>query len=442
MIHARNHQYSSNQILLNIAMLVVALVVSLGTLVVLSDRYSQDIPIWDDYDIFLGYINHPDGERFTQMFVQHNEHKVVFARFVAEILYHATGSIDFRTLIFIGNLALLFVLLTYLALLLRGRFPIEFIVPIPFLLLNLTQWHNIVWATGSLQHNWAVLLALLSLVLFVSKSNTLFGLSLVFASLTAFTSGSGLFLFLIMLAVSAANILSSLSTTHAGVVARTESTRIAAIIVVFAIVLMLYFSEYKLGGAALNPERLTPDYWKFAAYFLTFIGSYTKIQPAALLFGIGSVAAMIFLTLRGQYARHPALYLFLVFLILSALAVTLRRYHYDLDQALSSRYTIYSINILIVIHVMMTTWLTENWLRNTKARAWTAGTALFFALAFYGYSLLVGIPKMTEIRSELRQGMAAWHIGINDLYHDEPQRARVGEILKKSIELGTYKSPE
>jgi hypothetical protein len=50
------------------------------------NEFAVNIPIWDDYDIFLKYLNLTGDERLKFMFVQHNEHKVVFERFCAEVL--------------------------------------------------------------------------------------------------------------------------------------------------------------------------------------------------------------------------------------------------------------------------------------------------------------------------------------------------------------------
>ena len=69
-------------------------------------KLTVNIPRWDDYDVFLNYLNSTNKERLHLLFSQHNEHRIAFVRIVAEIMYQLFGRIDFRLLIFFGNSAL------------------------------------------------------------------------------------------------------------------------------------------------------------------------------------------------------------------------------------------------------------------------------------------------------------------------------------------------
>ena len=114
-------------------------------------HFSVNIPILDDYDTVLAYLNTPGSLRYQTLFEQHNEHRVVWTRLVAEVFYDLFGQVDFRNLIYVGNLAFLLIFALLLKLFNLQKTPTIFFMPVPYLLFQPQAWENMTWATGALQ---------------------------------------------------------------------------------------------------------------------------------------------------------------------------------------------------------------------------------------------------------------------------------------------------
>ena len=73
-------------------------------------QYSPNVPIIDDYDAILGFLlkfTHADGwHKFLLLFSQYGEHRILHSRLIYVCMYYLTGTVNFRTLIIIGNLQL------------------------------------------------------------------------------------------------------------------------------------------------------------------------------------------------------------------------------------------------------------------------------------------------------------------------------------------------
>src|SRR5208282_3307673 len=168
-------------------------------------RYSINIPYWDDYDIldfvlkFLDLKNLKD--KTALIFAQHNEHRIAFDRMVALIDYYLYGGINFKHLIFIGNISLI-----GLTLVLFRAFRIEkdkflYFIPAIYLLFQPQYWETIFWAMASLANLYVLFFAFLSIYFATKPSQRNFFLAVFFAILATFTSGSGMFVFLVVSAV-------------------------------------------------------------------------------------------------------------------------------------------------------------------------------------------------------------------------------------------------
>ena len=114
-------------------------------------------PIWDDYDCSLKFLNHylasdTIGEKFGHFAVQHNEHRVIFLRFVALSVFRLKGDLDFRWLVYIGNFALVLIpLFLFLSFKTGNAYKIFYFCPVFFLLFQpLTFFYPIPLAKPSI----------------------------------------------------------------------------------------------------------------------------------------------------------------------------------------------------------------------------------------------------------------------------------------------------
>jgi hypothetical protein len=96
-----------------VAMIVPA--IAIGSYYLCLCRYSYNFPYFDDFEVILGFLNRfITGRQFSEklplLFEQHGEHRLFFDRAVALAAYLVLGKIDFRSLVLIGNTALLGIL--------------------------------------------------------------------------------------------------------------------------------------------------------------------------------------------------------------------------------------------------------------------------------------------------------------------------------------------
>src|ERR1700733_10336490 len=71
------------------------------------DAHAVSSPILDDYDMVLNYLvrfkEATFWNRMFMLFEQANEHRMFHSRLIYILYYWITGSVDFRSLIFLGN---------------------------------------------------------------------------------------------------------------------------------------------------------------------------------------------------------------------------------------------------------------------------------------------------------------------------------------------------
>ena len=74
---------------------------------------APNIPIMDDYDAILSFLSKWKlsdwGQRMTLLFAQYNEHRLLYSRLVYVVYYSLFGNVNFRNLIFLADLQLVFI---------------------------------------------------------------------------------------------------------------------------------------------------------------------------------------------------------------------------------------------------------------------------------------------------------------------------------------------
>ena len=75
------------------------------------DKYAVNIPYLDDYTFFdflpKLFSEISFGEKVELFFEQHNEHRIFLNRVFAFLIYWLNGNLNYRVMIFIGNIFLL-----------------------------------------------------------------------------------------------------------------------------------------------------------------------------------------------------------------------------------------------------------------------------------------------------------------------------------------------
>ena len=166
-------------------------------------KYGINAPYADD----LGAINsmvirfYHGGDSFFEkiilLFAQCNGHREFYLATVSVIQYAIFGEINFLVLDFIGGLASLGILFIFYRIIKKYNLASWLIIPISFILFNLTYYHNIFWAVCALQHNSLPFFVLLNIyVLDGKQSLKRFSFSIILAILAVFTSANGFLLFI------------------------------------------------------------------------------------------------------------------------------------------------------------------------------------------------------------------------------------------------------
>lgn len=313
-------------------------------------RYSIDMPAGDDYDVILDwlhrFINSPDQSAKVHLLLEaQNEHRVVFDRLVVLANYLLLDRINFIYLDAVGAAGLFFIFALLMKLAIDSRLSVAQLVPIAFLTFNLRQWELLSFPMASIQQYWQLLFALLSIYTLHKRNERplFFASSLTLAIFASFTGGGGLLVFPVGLLV----------------LAYDKDWRAASIWSGFFI--LVFFIYFVAPGYHGNP--ISKDSHKVALehpgqsirYSLAFLASYVRTSNLAVTLGALTLALCLWLFFSEYRNRTSVANLsplgFILYILLVAMAAGLSRASMGIDEALSSRYTIYSLALLAAIYV-------------------------------------------------------------------------------------------
>ncbi|NEU70914.1 hypothetical protein [Spirosoma agri] len=161
-------------------------------------QLAVNIPYIDDYTFLLDCLHWqlPDltlTDYLKQLFYPHGEHVILFARLTVLADYWIEGSLNFRTLFFIGNLTFLGTVWLLVRLARRSGIQPLYLLPVTLFLFQPQSYENTTtWAICALQHLPALFFAFLAFDLISRPSERAFLLSLPVAFLAVFSNGNGL----------------------------------------------------------------------------------------------------------------------------------------------------------------------------------------------------------------------------------------------------------
>ena len=385
------------------------------------------MPKWDDHALryFLIKFN---GEttlsgKLYQLFRQHNEHRIVYDRFVALLDYELFGKLNHRHLMVVGNLSLVGLLAVFVAMLRRserrladrhsGAWSVLMAVPVAGLLFNLSQWENMFWGMAALQ-NFSVVLWVVAAFYFLSYTRhwqLAFG-AVVLASLT---SGNGLMVWPLGLLLLILQPPRSRRQSPYAVRAHRSRWALPGWAVGAAVVVGLYFTGFEPPGGT---HAVRPGALALLKGWLAVVGAAAEALPVgpplrnSVLLGSlmtlatlgiigwgilqhGSAIGRAFRQLRnsprtpssGRAALPPMLLFFgssAAFVMGTAAVVAWARTGFGADLLITSRYKIYSLTLLALLYVYAVGSLTG------RAGRWAVlaggvGSLLLAWLSYYSF---------------------------------------------------------
>lgn len=336
-------------------------------------------PFEDDFNSPLQFINQyidaslPD--RLKLIASQHNEHRIVFDRLVFLGQYYATGKIDFRSLILVGNLSLLllagvFSQTTYQSL--PAPYRVLYFVPVCYVLFTLHFWELTLWGMASLQNLYVMVFVAGSLYLLTKSVGrpAAFWWSVALAVLATYTSGNGLFVFAVGVPV---------------LLFLRQQRQLLIWLGVGIVATLLYFWGYKSPEAHPNVyDSLVNNTGRAVDYFFTLSGSVFSAKPGhparagklMLMLCVGLVTYLTSTKRVGTYLPQLAI---LLFLYTTCLVLTATRSGFGVAQAFSPRYGIISVMLMIGLGTLAVDVVRHRWLKPALGIA-------FALTSFYIYS--------------------------------------------------------
>ncbi len=305
----------------------------------LLNNYAQNIPMKDDYDAILGFLNHFRDAGFSEkihlLFSQHNEHRIFASRLVYVIYYVLTGTANFKSFAIIANLELTAAFLVFVYVIKQLDIKYWNVVALiaGFCIMDSSSYENGIMAMAGMQNFGVIALFMLTLYFYSKDTKQALIVAGIFQFLTIYASGNGIIaaFFIVLYCLLCGSKMQKITS--------------AAILLVFA---PLYFVGYTQPA---RPAGHAFDLGVVINYFLSMVGSHfafgetTNIENANVVGAFFLILTLALLPYRKTMFRDKKLMLLLAVMafILASMATTaLFRANLGTELYYSSRYLIYS----------------------------------------------------------------------------------------------------
>ncbi|CAG5011483.1 hypothetical protein DYBT9275_04959 [Dyadobacter sp. CECT 9275] len=337
-------------------------------------------PSFDDFEATLAIIkrfyfeNRTWKDRLAVLFLRHNEHRIVISRSVAVLYYHLFGNISFSNLVWFQNVFLL----GFFGLILKifadeNKLSASAFLIITSFLFSFSFWQVSFYYWAGIQHFTVFFFSFLSLILLneaVKLSSWRFILSVISATLAAFSFGNG---FLVLLL--------------GGFILLVQ--RKYALLAVWAVLsgIMLYIT-FLVDPNEPN-EKETFSLVSMAKLLFTFMGSYLFINPPSdflvylniifcMIAGLAILIFWVWLFISGYACKKPLLYSLFSLPVLTGILISISRFSTKAAGGIAPRYMFFTslipvllLLILLDIKVIKREWL--GWFSVLVVVLWSAG---------------------------------------------------------------------
>jgi hypothetical protein len=365
---------------------------------------AYSVPYQDDYAVILAFATEYQQLPTLRAKIldvatkQNNDYKLAFEHSIVAAEMELTGHLNFSFLICLGDLFLLPV--AYLLWHIYrpeeidlNRRLIEFI-PMSILFFSLTYWQSLNWAMAGLQNLPVILFSFLAIRLVIPKGSApptwpfLF-LGCLSAVLAAFSSANGF----LLAPIGAVILLSRRSVAHALVWCASFTVPLATY--------LYHYTPYQVSVHEMHHASFVHKVF----YLLAFMGCAIPFHWPAALLGI-VISAVIFLALYSRVDRtHPIPFYCTVWIVATAFLVAWLR------GGIASRYSIYSLLLLIFCYSFLLQYLPSHSTAFTRRRVYATSVALAIALCLVGD--LAAHKHLSAQRRMVQTGM--------ERYRDSPE---------------------
>lgn len=164
------------------------------------NKYAVNIPHWDDFAVRNSVAQFLEKSSFIEklktLFAQHNEHRIFTTRISALVIYLIQGTINVKSLMFLGNCMLIGITILFYKILKKYKINTIYLASITFLIFNNSLYENTFWGMASIQNFGVIFLAFLCFYWLIfsiettSKKNFYWSIFICF--LGVFTSSNGI----------------------------------------------------------------------------------------------------------------------------------------------------------------------------------------------------------------------------------------------------------
>jgi hypothetical protein len=391
-------------------------------------EHAINVPLADDiYDV-LQPLTQASSAGNTEtalqsLYEKHTDHRTVASRLVYGLVYLATGEVNFRTLNFLANLALLLLLLVLYWMSAGTPRRLLVLLPAALLLLQLRVYGITFWAMASFAYFYVFAYGFFCLLLLQDAGRGRFFAALLMATLASFTLASGQVIWLVGLA----------SLAQQSLVRRSLSRRYLLYWLLSAITVLLL---WRMGqDARVSAEILLENFFDapghYVLYTLTLLGSAVSETSVAAAATAGGLMLVILCACTLWRWRESDLRVELCcwFIVLSVMTMVLGRGFATVDYGLSSRYSFPSVLMLTSTWMLLALRLRLNsWPLLLPAMLLAL---LFNAHSFRIYSLALQ-PYMEKRVEDFNRGRyRAWSFPMKES----------NQVVAEAIELGIYFPP-
>jgi len=407
---------------------IVAVLLPVIIYFIVLSHFAVNVPIADDFDSILFFLNAESSLKLKLLFSQHNEHRLFFNRITVWIFYRLFGEINFSHLIYFANAALVIIFMiiarSVSAYKTQG---ILYALPITLIIFQLQNWENMTWAMAALQNYYVIVFALLALYFFGKKTSIAFFTSLIFATLATYTSGSGILIFITLILWS----LTDKFTKNLGRndIVEYDTQKKTILIMWFLLVGVLYFCSYISSN---NPA--TPFSLNFANYFLTLTGYYVPVVGIAKYIGLGTLIWFSVITYKQYYIKNPLCYYAIIWILGCLFLISLGRSSFGIEWSFASRYKVLSTLLLALIYCSMIELFAE------KISKTMLYLIIMLCIIFNIVSFYIGFYELSVRKTSLTTGIEYWIKTKQDgLFY--PGQIHASSLLQKSIDNKVYTLP-
>ncbi len=389
--------------------------------------YTTNVPFSDDFSTLNEVMQILQSEtlqgKLALLFTHQNEHLHIFTRSVFMLVYFVFGSIDFKILVLISNVALLGLLFFAYKTLPEKQEKIFLLIPVSLLLFQLKQnWVHLIWAMEALAALYALSFAGLSFYFLGKNSTKYFWWAMFFALISVLTHGSGV----AILAVGGFLLLIQ------------KRFGMAGVWIIGAIpVLVIYLN--KLHFVADSPMTILSltDLARIGKFFISFLGAMASSdnQTSLLILGAFIIFYFIFLVFKKYYKTNIAVFGFMVYLIFVAAMVALSRSGVGENLVFSNRYKIFSLTMVMLVYISV---VDIFYPRASRRWGFFAGMILVMGSMFL-VSYGGGREKLEFARYSQLYRINQW-LDKNYSLYDEGE-SRTNMVMTKALTGGFYKVP-